>query len=187
MNKRLAIVTLIVGLTVFVLVSPTYLSAQYEKKSNIIGSLGFAVSDYEGLVMDIAVEFQLTKATFVQFLFDYYVDPLGEDVDTSLGNVDFSAFGLNLYGVFKVSPSERLNLFAKAGIHYTTLKASTKIQGLLNIAETDSDFGVAGGIGFEYLLNERWGIVFGGTGKLLFAGDTLNWFKIYGGVSFRVR
>jgi outer membrane protein W len=187
MNKRFAIAALVWVLPGFILVSPTFLSAQYERQINLFGGIGFAVSDYEGLVLDIGTEFQITHAFFAQFSIDYYTNPLGADVDTSLGAVDFSVVGFNLYGVYKVSPSERLNLFAKAGIHYTTLKASATVDGFLDVSETDSDFGAAGGIGIQYFFNYRLGIVFGGTGKLLFAGDTLNWFKIYSGVIYRIR
>jgi len=149
---------------------------------NIFGNVGLATSDVEGLFVDIGAELKLSNNFYGQVLFDYYFSPIGEDIP----GLDDSAYGFNLYGVYKFTGSESLNLFAKAGVHYTTVKMSASTGGVTFSAES-SDFGIGGGLGIEYSMSENVALVLGATAKLIFSeGDTGNWFKFYGGVNFRL-
>lgn len=172
-------IILCITLVMFLGVITTSLSAG-DKKINLFGNAGIAVSDFEGLFVDVGAELQFTDNFYGQLLFDYYFNPTGEDIE----GVDDSAYGFNLYGVYKFSSSGALNLFAKAGVHYTTIKASAEGFGI-SVSATESDFGIGGGLGFEYSLSEKVALLLGGTVKLIFSeGDTGTWFKIYGGFNF---
>jgi hypothetical protein len=149
---------------------------------NIFGNLGYASSDLEGLFFDVGAETKLFQNFYGQFLFDYYFNPTGEDID----GVDDSAYGFNLYMVYKFTGSSSLNLFAKAGIHYTTIKFSAS-EGGISVSAEDSDFGIGGGVGLEYSLSEQFALVFGVTIKIIFSEvETGNWYKYYGGINFRL-
>ena len=149
---------------------------------NLFGNVGLAASDLEGLFVDIGAEFKFSNNFYGQVLFDYYFSPTGEDIE----GLDDSAYGFNLYGVYKFTGSGPLNLFAKAGVHYTTVKMSASGGGISVSAES-SDFGIAGGLGVEYSMSEQVALVLGATAKLIFSeGETGNWFKFYGGLNFRL-
>jgi len=178
MKKTLILVMLIVFTAAFTL----NLSADEGKKMNVFGGLGFALADFEGLFFDIGAEMQITSHIYGQLLFDYYFSPNPDGIE----GVNDSAYGINLYAVYKHKSSDTLNIFAKAGVHYTTVKASASGAGY-SISVTSSDFGIAGGGGIEYVLNDKLALMFGGTLKLIFAEDTGTWFKIYGGISYRVK
>lgn len=179
MKRFLVLVTLILFMAAFTLSLP----AQDEKRVNVFGGLGFAVSDFEGLFIDVGAEMQFTGKLYGQVLFDYYMSPSGVDLPSGVND---SVYGLNLYGVYKHSASEKMNLFVKAGVHYSTYKV-TASDGGLTVSLSSSDFGLGGGGGIEYLLNDKMALCFGATVKFLFAEDTLTWFKFYGSFSYRVK
>jgi opacity protein-like surface antigen len=179
MRKIMVCVTLIVFTAGFA----SSLSAYGEKKFNVFANLGYAFSDFEGLVFEFGGELQVTGNLYGQLLLDYYPDPFGDE-----GVPDFndSAYGLNLYAVYKYRMVDNINLFAKTGVHLTSIKVSAVAFGI-PVTATDTDFGVGAGGGIEYLFNDKWGMQLGGTVKFLFAEDTAAWFKVYGGVSYRVK
>jgi opacity protein-like surface antigen len=179
--KKKVLFVLLSMLLVCAALSP---SAQDQKSGSLIGSLGFASLDFEGVAMDIGVEMQVKGNIYGQLLFDYYMDPFG---DEGYQGGDYSAYGINLYGVYKIDASEQLKFFAKAGIHLTTVKWTTKIDDIIGVSANDSHVGAAAGIGAQYMLNDRWGILAGGTVKVLFGGLADKWLKFYGGLSYRVR
>jgi len=173
MKKILACVTVLVVLAAM----STSLHAV-----NLFGNVGLAASDLRGLFFDIGAEFQISNNFYAQALFDYYFNPAEESIE----GVDDSAYGFNLYGVYKFAGSESVNFFAKAGVHYTTIKASASV-GDISVSAESSDFGIGGGLGLEFSMSEKVALVLGATAKLIFSeGDTGNWFKFYGGVNFRL-
>lgn len=179
MKKTLVVITLILMLTALMT-----LTAQDEKRVNVLANLGFAFSDFEGMFFDIGAEMQFSEKIYGQLLFDYYFNPSGEDLGSG---VDDSAYGINLYGVYKMGEPDAMSFFVKAGVHYTTIKASGSAWGV-TVSATSSDFGIGGGAGFEYPLSDNMGLNVGGTVKLIFAeGDTGTWFKLYGGISYRIK
>lgn len=182
MRKSLVLLVL----AAFFAVCATPAAAQSEREFNVLGGLGFATSDFKGLVFDIGAEFQLSQNLYIQALFDIYPEPFDEDV-LGVSDVDYSAYGLTLYGVFKVPASDKLKFFVKGGLNFTSVKASGQVFGI-GATSSDSDLGLGGGIGAEYSLNERFSVLFGGTAKLIFDEiENGNWFKIYIGVLYKVR
>jgi opacity protein-like surface antigen len=174
-------ILLCITLVMFLGVITTSLSAG-DKKINLFGNVGIATSDVEGLFVDVGAELQFTNNIYGQLLFDYYFNPTGEDIE----GVNDSAYGFNLYGVYKFSSSSALNLFVKAGVHYTTIKASAEAYGI-SVSVSDSDFGIGGGLGIEYSLSEKMALLLGGTVKVIFSeGETGTWFKFYGGFNFQL-
>ncbi|MCP4146842.1 MAG: porin family protein, partial [bacterium] len=123
---------------------------------NIFGGAGFAFSDIEGLCQDAGVEFQLSENIYIQGVFDYYLAPYGSDIDGD------SAYGINLYGVYKIPSSDTMNFYLKAGGHYTTIKMETSIFGI-DISGKSSDFGIAGGAGVEFAMGDSMDIYAGGV------------------------
>ena len=175
---------ILVSLTVviFLATMTTSLSASDKKEINLFGNIGLAASDIEGLFFDVGAELQLSRNLYAQFLFDYYFNPSGEDIE----GVNDSAYGFNLYGVYKTSFHRPLRFFVKAGVHYTTVKLGIAFEGITISAES-SDFGIGGGAGLEYSMSDNIALVLGSTVKFIFwEGDTGTWFKFYGGVSFTI-
>lgn len=173
MRKKLVLVTALLFL------GALSLSA---KPINVFGGAGVAFSDVEGLFFDVGAEMQLANNLWGQILFDYYLNPMGVDIP----GINDSMYGVNLYGVYKRPMDNKMNLFAKAGAHITTLKASVNVMGI-NVAATDTNFGLGAGAGIEYKFSGNLFAYAGGTIKFLFAeGDTATWFKIYGGIGFKV-
>lgn len=149
---------------------------------NIFGGAGIAFSDVEGLFFDVGAEMKLSSNFWAQILFDYYLNPTGLDIP----GVDDSMYGINLYGVYKYKMTNQMNLFAKAGAHVTTLRASAQVMGI-TVAVTDTNFGLGAGAGIEIKVGSNMFVLAGGTIKFLFAeGDTATWFKLYGGFGFQV-
>ena len=146
---------------------------------NIFGNLGIATSDFEGMFMDIGAEMQLSGPIWGQVVFDYYFNPSGANLPAGVSD---SAYGGFLYGVFKNAMNNKTNLFAKAGVGYTTYEIS-----FLGIGVSASAFGLGGGAGIEYKVAPKMAILAGGTFKMLFdEGETMNIFKIYVGLSYQV-
>jgi len=146
---------------------------------NIFGNIGIAMSDFEGLFMDIGAEMQLSGPIWGQVVFDYYFNPSGENLPAGVSE---SAYGGFLYGVYKYAMNPKTNMFVKAGIGYTTYELS-----ILGISISASDFGLGAGAGFELKFGPKLAVLAGGTFKILFEeGESLNIFKIYGGLSYQV-
>jgi opacity protein-like surface antigen len=170
MKKTLVLVTVVLFIGAFSL-SATPI--------NIFGNFGIAMSDFEGMFMDIGAEMQLSGPLWGQVVFDYYFNPSGADMPAGVTD---SAYGGFLYGVYKNTMNDTMTLFAKAGVGYTTYEIS-----FLGIGISASAFGIGGGAGIEYKVGPKMAILAGGTFKALFdEGETLNIFKIYAGLSYQV-
>lgn len=167
-------------LFILVLINLSVSLAGFERKNiGVMGSAGTAASDFSGSFFDVGMEIRTLGNFYLQFLFDYYLEPTGIKTD----GVGSSSYGFNLYGVYKFKLSKRFHLFTKIGVNYTTLKASVSP---LNVSSSNSDFGAGGGVGFEFHLNKNIGILLGGTMKAIVSENGVGtWFKIYSGILFR--
>ncbi len=152
------------------------------KKMNLFTGIGYAFSDFDGMFIDIGFEMQLTGNIYGQLLFDYYFNPGSLDIEDESS----SAYGINLYGVYKHRSSGKMTFFAKAGVHCTVVKASAPGAGF-SISVDTSDFGIGGGGGIEYFLRKKLSLVLGGTVKLAFSDENSTWYKIYCGFSYRLK
>jgi len=158
------------------------LQAQEAKKQvYLTGGAGLAFSDFEGLFIDLGVNYQLMTCVFIQALLDYYFNPSGEKAS----GVSDSAWGINLYGVYKKPLKNKFSLFGKAGIHLTSTRVSSEFMGF-KASASSSDFGIAVGTGLEYRLKQALALVMGLTFKTVFADETGSWFKIYAGVIYHL-
>lgn len=164
------------------LLSVGSLAAEDGKKINLFANAGIAFSDFEGLFVDLGAEMQINGPIWAQILLDYYANPSGVDIP----GVSDTAYGFNLYGVYKIGKSEKMNLFAKAGVHYTTVKASTNVLGI-EISASESKFGIAGGAGLEMKLGQKLFLLAGATVKTIFTEETGTWFKVYAGVGIPLK
>lgn len=136
----------------------------------VFGDVGLAVSDFEGLFMDAGFQYGFTPKLFGEFLFEYYFDPAGSEMDSS-------AYGLNVNGVYKHELSDGMNLFGKAGI--CLIHTSVSYMGF---SAGNSDIGFNAGGGLEYALNDTMGLRGGATVKVSFAEEeTSIFFKLYAG------
>ena len=171
-----------VAVLVFLAMMSTSLSA-----INFFVNVGYSVSDIKGVFFDAGAEIKVAGNFYAQFLFDYYFNPGGEEFTKTYGKIfDDSAYGFNLYGMFKFKTSEKLRLFVKGGVHYTTVRLQADFLGTV-IALEDSDFGFGGGAGLEYSIAKKVALVLGATAKTASGEDvTTNWFKFYGGVNVRL-
>lgn len=152
------------------------------KHLNFFSTAGSNLSDFKGPVLNFGFEAQVYGGFYAQLMFDFYPEPIDELSDF----VDYSANSFSLYISYKIPASHRIDFFVNAGTHYTTMRVKTDIN-TGEISADESDFGIGAGAGFEYLLNRRFGILFGATYHILFAQDNYKWLKIYGGISFAVQ
>lgn len=181
--RKLMVLTV---LAAFLAICTTPAAAQSEREFNVLGGLGFASSDFKGLVFDIGAELQVSQNLYVQALFDMYPEPFDED-ELGVTDVDYSAYGLTLYGVFKVTASDKLKFFIKGGLNFTSVKASGQVFGV-SATSSETDLGLGGGIGAEYSVNDKFSVLLGGSTKYIFDEyENASWFKIYVGVLFKVR
>jgi hypothetical protein len=113
---------------------------------------------------------------------DYLLDPL-PDLETDA--VKYSVIGSSIFGVYNLTNSEKMNFFIRGGIHLSAFRAKFEASGA-KVTTTDSDFGLAGGLGLRYALGERLGLMLGGDVKVIFdSGDTVNYINVYAGLSYR--
>jgi hypothetical protein len=146
---------------------------------NIFGNVGVAMSDFEGMFIDVGGEMQLSGPIWGQVVFDYYLNPSGVTMPAGMSD---SAYGGFLYGVYKYGMNPKSNFFVKAGVGYTTYEIN-----FLGFGISASAFGIGGGAGIEYKIGPKMAVLAGGTFKMLFdEGETLNIFKIYGGFSYQI-
>jgi len=144
---------------------------------------GIAFSDFEGLFLEAGGQYAFTPKIFGEFLFDFYLNPAGESGE----GVSSKAYGFNFNAVYKHPLSRGLNLFGKAGINLTITSVSFSFWGQ-DFSESDSNFGLNFGGGVEYGVSEQMAIRGGLTFKIAFAeGETGTWFKLYGGVSYKLK
>ena len=153
------------------------------KQKKLFAGLGFSFSEYEGPVFLFGLEMQFAQQLFAQISIDYYFNPL-PDAEDLLG-VDYTLLGANLYGVFKFTSSENFNIFIKAGLNMTGLKTKGKFLGV-PATSSQTKLGAGMGLGLELMLSEKWGLLFGGTYKILIADSSPNWLKLYGGIIYRI-
>jgi opacity protein-like surface antigen len=170
---------------------PGVLRAQFEddadldtgKQKSLFAGIGFAFADYEGPILDFGLEMQFAPRFFAQISLDYYLNPLPDEED--IYDVQYTLLGTNIYGVFKFVMTDKFNMFMKAGLHMTGIKVKGEIVGI-PITSSQTKFGAGAGIGMEFMLSEKWGLLFGGTYKILFTKEPAKWFKAYGGVIYRI-
>jgi outer membrane protein with beta-barrel domain len=190
MKKKFVLILIMVLIFVFVIQGIAF-AQEYDdyddrgKEVSVFVGLGYAFSDYEGPVLDLGIEFQFSKNLYGLFLVDYYTNPsptFEEMWDTKL-----TITGINIMGAYKFFPANsKFNIALRAGIMMTARKAKSEFLGG-EISNSTSDFGVNGGLGLDYAINERFGLLFGGCIKVSFEDETAKWFKIYSGVSYRIK
>lgn len=179
-----------------------------KKRINVVGALGLTTSDFSEPCLDLGAEIQLSKGFFLQCLFNthigssdrsYYYTHYHYSSYTYPGyapwvDIGGSLHGLTAYAVMKTPLSKKVNFFLKGGTHFTFFTTSYYEEEALD-KESKIGVGPGGGLGFEYGISPKFGIVAGGTYKYLFALDenrydekeTKHWFKFYAGLQFRVR
>lgn len=192
MKKKFVWLTrmLMVIVMVSVLSVPSMLTAQDDfetdlntgRQKSVFAGVGFTFSDYEGPVLDFGLEMQFGRNLFAQVSIDYYLNPLPDEED--IFDVDYTLLGFNLYGVYKFTRSDTFNIFVKGGLHMTGIKVKGEYFGV-PATTSQTKFGAGAGLGMEFMLSEKWGLLFGGTYKILFAETTPNWIKVYGGILYR--
>ncbi len=148
-----------------------------EKRINVFGGVGTAISDLEGCLVEIGIEKQFSGDFYGQLSVDYYFNP--EELDDS---DDSYAFSTNLFGVYKFPVSRNLNFYLKGGIHLTGRKEEWTYIG----TNVNLDYGLAGGGGIEFMLSNRVAIYSGVTAKTSL-DENRTWFKFHGGISIQVQ
>ncbi|MCP4158202.1 MAG: hypothetical protein GY757_61450 [bacterium] len=184
------------------------------KDVSILGGFGLTTAASDSLCIDLGIEFQLGGNFYLQLLANtdfgsddsryggYYPgSSLPGSISYGWGGLDIGLggklYGLNVYGVFRRRLSNTLLFFFKGGGHFTFYSGKDYVVES-GIAYYDDwswqGLGAAAGLGLEYLLNERIGLLFGGTYKRLFNGEpphpdsgSTSWFKIYTGINLRVQ
>jgi hypothetical protein len=182
MKKRLMLVTTTVIAVLFVFTGS--IQAQGQNSISVYGGLGYAFSDYEGLVFDLGLDFQISRNLYIQLLMENYTNPLPDDEDIT--GAEYKVTGVCLFGMYKFFDADNtFNVFIKGGVQYSTIKIQVDF---LNASE--SDIGAAGGVGIQYGFGNRFGFLLGGNVEMVFPGGgakNFTWFKVYSGITYRIR
>ncbi len=153
-------------------------SLQAESKSiKLFGGLGLGLNKFTGLTMNLGGEMEINEKISAVAAFDYYFSP-GNNVE----GIDTSMFTLGAYAKYKFSSTEKMDLFAKAGLVYAKVSASTEIMGA-DISASSSDIGFSAGAGMEMPLGDKLSVQAGLD--MFMAGTT--WFKAYGNICYRIK
>jgi hypothetical protein len=189
-------------------------AAKGRKQINIIGALGLATSGIDDPIFDVGVEVELVRHLFVRFMlnshlgdsrnyYDYYPTYYygqGHGTYWGVGYNDGTVLhGLTAGGVFKAAVSKKIKLFFQASLNYMSYTRydyqtdDQKWQGT-----RQSGYGAGFGSGLEFYLGERFGLMAGGTYRLLFEEqsqqlpntprpDKPDWLEIYVGFYYRLK
>ena len=162
----------------------TPLAAQtFARGVTIYGGGGAAFSDYEGVVLNLGIDLKFAGRFSAQLVMDFLLDPAPELEDATDTNINI--VGTSLFGVYRFSSSRNFNVFIRGGLHLSTFRVKSTFQGV-SIRATESDFGVAGGLGLEFAVSQRMGIILGGDVKYIFDSIAdVTYYNVYGGVSYR--
>jgi hypothetical protein len=147
--------------------------------------LGYAFSDYEGPVLNLGMEIQFSNNFYGIFDVEFYTDPSPDFEE--IWDVNLTITGINILGAYKFFPNDsKFNIGFRGGILVTARKAKSELLGG-EITNSTSDFGATGGLSIDYALNERFGIILGTNIYFSFEDETTQWYKIYGGMSYRIK
>ena len=201
MKKKIGMLILAIALI------PPAANAQ-GKRLNLVGSLGMATSNIEGLIVSLGLEVELFRNFYAQLGFDNLFDGGSMMAYSVDGQVSFpqtvrtQVFGLNLLGIYKLPLAGRVAWFTKAGLSYT--HRSSNYAG--NYYDSFGSYGYGGyydyypnsyydmegqttmqtglayalGTGIEYQIGEKLAFVVGGTYESL-----LRWNSSSGGSGTR--
>jgi len=165
-----------------------------DKEMNVFAGLGFAFSDVEGLFVDLGIEKQFKQNLFAMFFLSYYFDPTGFNTKGTLYGAGYEASvtltGLNLAAVYKRAINEKLKWWARAGIllALSRVKVTASYMGFTeSYSDTGSDFGLSAGGGVEYLLKAKIALILGAVIDTIFGDGSATWFKIFAGISYRLK
>ncbi|MCP5049413.1 MAG: porin family protein [bacterium] len=184
MKKKLVLIIIMVCALTAASMFTTPLSAQtFAKGVTIYGGGGAAFSDYEGPIINLGFDLLFSNHFSMQLVMDFMLDPL-PDLEELTGT-SLSVLGTSIFGVYRFSSSRSFNVFVRGGLHLSTFKVKNNIDGV-GFKSTESDIGVAGGLGFEFAVSERMGIILGADVKYIFDSVTdFTYYNVYGGVSYR--
>ncbi len=162
------------------------LLADGERKRSMLYSYGVGTSDLDARVFDFGFEVQIAGNFYGQFLAEYSNESFEEfDAYSSKG------WGFNLFGLYKFPVSEKVNLFAKAGVNYThmELEVEKDEDGAYPPGINDNlpNLGIGIGAGVELQVTDHIAIHGGATYKVLFDSEPLKWLKCYAGFSYGVK
>ncbi len=193
MKKKIGILILAIALI------PLAANAQ-GKRLNLVGSLGMATSNIEGLIVSLGLEVELFRNFYAQFGFDNLFDGGSMMAYSVDGQVSFpqtvrtQVFGLNLLGIYKLPLTREVSWFAKGGLAYThraRYSANNYYYDSFDYSGYGSGFydyypgsyyyedqapirtglAYALGTGIEYQIGEKLALIGGGTYESLFQGS----------------
>lgn len=216
---KLMVAVMITGLLFLALTIPG-IAAESEytkqrKEINLYGAFGLASFFFEEGLLDLGLEFQVTRGFFLSIEVNNrlgggrrYWDPYyyGYGYATGygwyspgIGIYANSMYAANLFGTIKlrISRTGKTRLFTKGGIFFL-FSSGLDDSGYDYSPSNDTESGLGGaiGTGIEYRIASRVTLVSGFTYKTLFkqklyeldtqkTGD--HWFKYYLGIAYRLR
>ncbi|MCP4215447.1 MAG: porin family protein [bacterium] len=174
---------IVVAILVMLLAGVSFASGTKRKEIRIFIGAGTAAMDMRNVFVDLGIEQQFFGNLYGQFMLEYYNNP-----SNLPENSDSSAYGVNLYGVYKIPVSDKFKFFLKGGVHMTIQEVDMdwvfgRVEG------TSTNLGLGGGAGIEYSVSNIIAL-YGGTTIKMFLDDSntnATWFKFYGGISFKVK
>ena len=192
MKKKIGILILAIALI------PLAANAQ-GKRLNLVGSLGMATRNIEGLIVSLGLEMELFQNFYAQLGFDNFFEGGSMMTYSVDGRVSFPqtvrtrVFGIDLSGIYKLPLAGRVAWFTKAGLSYTLRSNSYTNDyyydnydfyeyggyygydpGSYDMEDQmtmQTGLAYALGTGIEYQIGEKLALIGGGTYESLFQGS----------------
>lgn len=180
MNKLIKLSVLMALLLVSPSLTPNLMAQEADTDLEYFAHLGFAFSDFEGLYLDIGVEKSFSHKLSAQAFLDYYAKPV--DLSDLYADFSTSAYGIGVYGKYKIIQSDKLGVYARGGLHLTFLAMNYDWFGEEIELASETKFGLGGGAGIEYFLSDNLRLLVDGTLRTLFGDEALSFFVVSAGI-----
>ena len=192
--------SIFIGMLVLILVPISAAGSQM----NILGGVGFAFDDIEGVVIELGMEFRLARSFYMQLTADTYLDDHSEGWGDYIfyysgivyypQRIHTRPYGVNIFATYKLPLSRNWNVLGKVGVHAAFYLESYYDDYTDYSGPKKEGIGTAFGVGIEHRLTERLALVIGGTYKMLFDGDSnavpalenSHWFKLDLGLNYQI-
>lgn len=212
--KRINKAVLLVSLFIFLSISLTTPVSAGKKRVNISGAFGVATFFFDEPMVDLGVEFQLSKGFYGRFLFTttfgssgypyspYYYGPgYGGYYGPDMGLYSDSMIGVNAIAAYKHRFLKGVKLLWQTGVFFMYYREYNNVfiesrQTYRIVGTETTGLGALGGTGVEFILSKKIDLVIAGVYHRLFNGELLDldngkvsdhWLKFYLGINYRVK
>jgi hypothetical protein len=212
--KRIKKTAILMSLFIFLSISLTSPVSAGKKRVNISAAFGAATFFFDEPIVDLGVEFQLSKGFYGRLMLTtsfgssgypynpyYYGSGYGGYYDPNMGFYGDSMVGVNAIAAYKHRLFKRVRLLWQAGVFFMYYREYNNVfdeisQSYGIVGTETTGLGALGGTGFEFILAKKIDLVLAGVYHSLFNRELLDldngkvknhWLKFYLGINYRIK